>query len=231
MMAGQKGKSMGEIVKGQIVDVRQDGKLVILADVPDLGRACYRQYKDCLIELADGRTRSPKQLRKCYVLLNAISAWSGYTPIEAVKEMMKLAYKAAVLSLEPGLFSLATINMTDCRHFIDFLVKFCLQNGVPTYRVGMYDLCEDISLYVYNCLVNKRCAVCGRKADLHHVDRVGMGRNRRTINHIGLRALPLCREHHTLLHSTSEAAFMKKYHLVPVEIDERIAAIYHLKRG
>lgn len=36
----------------------------------------------------------------------------------------------------------------------------------------------------------RKCAVCGRRAELHHVDRVGMGRDRREICHIGMQALP-----------------------------------------
>ena len=77
--------------------------------------------------------------------------------------------------------------------------------------------------------MNKRCAVCGRKAELHHVDHVGMGRNRKEICHIGMRALPLCREHHTEIHKVGQTDFLKRYILEPVKIDERIAKVYRLK--
>ena len=77
--------------------------------------------------------------------------------------------------------------------------------------------------------MNKKCAVCGRKTELHHYDHVSMGYNRREINHIGMRCLPLCREHHNEWHNIGGAEFENKYHLIPIEIDERIAKIYRLK--
>ncbi len=78
-------------------------------------------------------------------------------------------------------------------------------------------------------MIHKKCAVCGRKAELHHVDRVGMGRDRREICHIGMQALPLCREHHQEAHQHGDKALLEKYHLATVAIDERIAKANGLK--
>nr|DAR84231.1 MAG TPA: Putative HNHc nuclease [Caudoviricetes sp.] len=55
-----------------------------------------------------------------------------------------------------------------------------------------------------------------------------MGRNRKEICHIGMRALPLCREHHTEIHRTGQKDFLKRYFLEPVRIDERVAKVYRL---
>ena len=60
-------------------------------------------------------------------------------------------------------------------------------------------------------------------------DAVGMGRNRKEICHIGMRALPLCREHHTEIHAVGQEDFLKRYIIEPVRIDERIAKVYRLK--
>ena len=87
---------------------------------------------------------------------------------------------------------------------------------------------EDIQAAVYSAMMHKRCIVCGKKADLHHVDRVGMGADRREICHIGMRALPLCREHHQEAHQHGDAALMDKYHLEPIIIDEKIVKRYRL---
>jgi hypothetical protein len=77
--------------------------------------------------------------------------------------------------------------------------------------------------------MNKKCAVCGKKTELHHVDHVGMGYNRNEICHIGMRCLPLCREHHMEAHSIGQTAFDAKYHLEPIAIDEKIAQKYRLR--
>ena len=55
-----------------------------------------------------------------------------------------------------------------------------------------------------------------------------MGGDRHDMCHIGMECLPLCREHHGEAHQHGDAALMARYHLVPVEIDEKIAEVYQL---
>ena len=61
------------------------------------------------------------------------------------------------------------------------------------------------------------------------MDRVGMGRDRQEICHIGMRALPLCRAHHEEAHRHGDGRLMEKYHLEEVAIDGKIAKAYSLK--
>lgn len=82
---------------------------------------------------------------------------------------------------------------------------------------------------MYSCLIHKKCCVCGKKAELHHVDRVGMGNNRNEITHEGRRALPLCREHHIEVDHLGDEAFCARYHIAPVKIDARIIKTYRLR--
>lgn len=69
--------------------------------------------------------------------------------------------------------------------YIDFLIDFILEHNIGT-KCNLSEMAGDIEKYIYSCLMHKRCCVCGKKADLHHVDRVGMGRNRDEIIHEGL---------------------------------------------
>lgn len=135
----------------------------------------------------------------------------------------------ALESMEKRLFSLSDCDLTTARLFITYLIDFMLENDVPSSR-PLAEYADDIERYVYACLIHKKCAVCGRKAELHHVDRVGMGRDRREICHIGMQSLPLCREHHQEAHQHGDAALLKKYHLATVAIDERIAKANGLKK-
>ena len=86
---------------------------------------------------------------------------------------------------------------------------------------------------IYASLMHKKCAVCGKHADLHHCEGgvVGMGNDRTKVNHIGRPALPLCREHLTVIHQVGQADFLSKYHLVTIPIDKKIAKVYRLKAG
>ena len=87
------------------------------------------------------------------------------------------------------------------------------------------------SKYVYACLVSKKCCICGKPCDLHHVDHVGAGRDREEIIHEGMEVLPLCREHHSEVHVIGWLTFQKKHHLTRgVLLDKHLCKLYRLKR-
>lgn len=222
-----------ERVTGTVRDIMEDGTAVIHAALPDLDRALLRDYKDVEIILPDGRRISPEQRRKVYALIGEIAEYvdgiRNAGTIESAKRTLKMEFLLSRMEgMERRLFSLATCDVTTAREFINFLVEFIIENDIQT-RAPLIENCEDIERYVYACLMSKKCAVCGRHADLHHFDVVGMGRDRTEICHLGMRALPLCREHHTEIHAIGREDFLKKYFLEPVRIDERIAKVYRLK--
>jgi len=213
------------VLLGDVVEERDDGLTVFVPFRHNKKRP--EGYQPTVgVELVDERHISADQRKKAYVLISYIAAWWGYTPLECMKEMLKLMFIGETETLRRS-FSLSDCDMTTARLFITYLIDFCILHGVD---VGepLYQLSEDIPRYVWACLMNKRCAVCGRKAELHHVDAVGMGRNRKEICHIGMRALPLCREHHTEIHAVGWEDFLRRYILEPVKIDERIADVYRL---
>lgn len=182
----------------------------------------------------DRRVISPEQRRKAWALIGEIAAAYGYLgrgdkgDINATLKAEFLRARMDTLQAEAiRAFSLSDVDMTTARLYIDWLVEFAVVNDIPTHQ-PLYELAEDINTYVYACLMHKRCAVCGRRSDLHHVDRVGMGGDRHDMCHIGMEALPLCREHHMEAHQHGDRALMDKYHLQPVKIDEKIARLYKL---
>lgn len=214
------------VFKGNIVREQKDGFVVF---VPSRDYNPGRNKRQVLVEVEDGRCITSAQRRKIFVLLTFISEWSGYTPLEVMKELMKCLFQGTGYGLKAELFSLSVCSLETARLFITFLIDFIVANGIKTDE-PLWELTEDIPRYVWACLMNKRCAVCGRKAELHHVDAVGAGRNRKEICHIGMRCLPLCREHHTEIHQAGTKDFCKWYILEPVRIDEKIAGVYKLKR-
>ena len=66
-------------------------------------------------------------------------------------------------------------------------MDFILDWDIPC-DVRLLDFVDDVGAYLYACLVNKKCCICGKPADLHHVDHVGAGRDREDIVHEGLEA-------------------------------------------
>ena len=218
-----------EIISGKIV-AWERGYITIRAPYDNTERFIRREYEEVEIGLKDGRKITPEQRRKAYALMGEISEWAGYEP-EELKEIMKHEFlKKVVRSLEKELFSLADCDVTTAREFISYLIDFILRNDVPTHR-PLVEMADDIDRYVYSCLIRKKCAVCGAKAELHHIDTVGMGNNRNKVEHLGRRCLPLCRKHHEEAHQMGDEAFAKYHHLNFGIIDERIIKVYHLRGG
>ena len=218
-----------EIISGKIVDAGP-GYLLIRAPYSNTERMIRREYEEVEIGLKDSRRITPEQRRKAYALMGEISEWSGTEP-EEIKEVLKYEFrKKIVRSLEKDLFSLSSCDVTTAKEFVSYLIDFILRNDVPTHQ-PLGQLADDIDRYVYACLIHRKCAVCGLKAELHHVDQIGLGGDRTDAEHIGRRCLPLCRKHHDELHQMGGSRFMEYHHLKPGVIDERIAKVYRLKGG
>lgn len=177
---------------------------------------------------ADNRCISAEQRRKAWALMTEIAAYQGQDKEDVYREQSAAFSIKNFESLQGHLFHLSTATVSEAQDFINLLIEIIIEYGIPT-KEPLYGLCDDLERYTYACLMNKKCAVCGRKTELHHVDHVGMGYNRREINHIGMRCLPLCREHHMEAHSIGQTAFDAKYHLEPIAIDDKIAQKYRLK--
>lgn len=215
-----------EIIRGKITSADECG-ITIFAPYSDIEHLTLRKYSEVQIGLPDGRTISPEQRKKAYALIGEIADWIGDFP-EYIKRLMKMEFVVNRLqSLEKELFSLSDCDITTAREFITYLIDFMIEHDVPS-KIPLYEQCEDIYRYVYSCALKKRCAISGKHADLHHVDAVGMGRDRDGIIHIGMRVLPLSREYHTLAHTKGNDWLLNEYHLEPITVDKQIAKVYKL---
>ena len=223
-------RSATETVKGRIVDYdERTGEMIIRVPYDDYFTMTKREFKECLVQPIDSRPLSDKQRKACYALMREIADYAGES-LDRTKELMKLKFLAEnIEETADSIFSLSNANMALVCEFQRFLVNFILSWDIPC-DFPLLNFVDDIADYVYSCLVNKKCCICGRKADLHHVDHVGMGRDREEIIHEGMKALPLCREHHTEAHSIGQQTFEDKYHLNHgIEIDKTICRLYKLK--
>jgi len=219
-----------DIVKGKITDYDVNtGVVTIKAIFPNYPAMIQREYKECEITMIDSRPLSHKQRKACYAMIAEVAEFAGEERSET-KEFLKLEFWTTELyQTADTLFSLSNAPMSIVAAFQKFLARFILRNEIPTKR-SMLEYVDDVEDYEYACLVNKKCCICGQRADLHHVDRIGMGNDRTDIVHEGMKALPLCRTHHTEAHTMPDDEFLKKYHLTDgIEIDKTICKIYKLK--
>ena len=201
-----------------------DGKKITVSS--DFGDIEYLTQKSPKIEikLSDGRNITLQQRKAIYALFRDISDHTGYMP-EEIKELMKCDF---ISTKGVEWFSLSDVDMTTANDFIEHLIEFCIYWEVPV-NTNLLEITPDISRYVYYCTLHKTCCITGKKAELHHIDSVGMGRNRKEIIHIGMRVLPLCRQMHNEIHQIGTKTFLDKYKIYPVEVDIKIAKKYNLK--
>lgn len=223
-------------VIGLIVDLLKDGTAVIKAKIPNIEQALRRGFLKVEIILWDGRRISPEQRRKCYALLGEIAEYTdGIRTAETVDEQKRLLKMEFMLkrmeATERRMFSLADCDMSTAREFITYLIDFIIANDIPT-RVPLIDNCDDIAAYMYACTMYRKCAVCGKAADIHHCEgsRIGAGVDRTKVHQLGREVLPLCRVHHTELHGMAESEFIAKYHLQKVKLDEQLCKRLRFKK-
>lgn len=223
-------KTPSDVVKGRIVGYDEKrGELLIRAPYTDYFTLCKREYKTCLVQPIDNRPLSDKQRRMCYALLGEIAEWSGQGK-DATKQWMKIKFTANDLQqLSDKIFSLSNAPMSLVCSFQRYLVHFILDWDIPC-SFSLLDHVDDVPDYIYHCMVTKKCCVCGMPAELHHVDRVGMGRDRTDIIHEGMEALSLCRGHHEEAHAMGGNEFFDRYHLPGgIVLDRTLCRLYGVK--
>jgi hypothetical protein len=166
----------------------------------------------------------------CYSLLRAISDETGMGA-DPTKEYMKIKFLAEEMEeTADKIFSLSTAPMSLVCAFQRFLIRFILDWDIPC-NFSLLEYADDVPDYIYHCLMTKKCCVCGMPTDLHHIERVGMGRNRNDIIHEGMEVLPLCREHHTEAHTMTDAEFFDRYHIPSgIVMDRTLCRLYGLKK-
>lgn len=212
-------------VTGKILSVEND--TVTIQVKADAQTWCLdHNAKDVEVRIDDGRTITNDQRRKIYATLRDIAEWSGDMP-DSVKAFFKWQFCG---DSEHEDFSLSDVDRETASEFLTFLIDFCIQNGVPC-SDPLWDRCEDIERYMYACVMTRTCCITGKKnAQIHHVDRVGMGRNRNEICQVGMRVVPLSADIHTMLHySGGEAEFYEKHHIKPIALTEKMCK--HLDLG
>ncbi len=203
-----------------------DGEnLVIRPNLPIDREMLQKQVENIEIRLTDGREISAEQRKKIFALVRDISVWCGHDP-EYIRAYTTFEYRL-MSGIEP--FSLSNCEMPVAKDYISYLIDFCFTHCVPT-RDTLLNQTDDIGKYLYSCIEHRKCAVCNAKADIHHIDTVGMGRNRNHISHIGLEAMALCRTHHQEAHTMGDKPFCEKHHIYGIKLDNYLCEKLDLRK-
>ncbi|MDR2981237.1 MAG: hypothetical protein LBV12_03210 [Puniceicoccales bacterium] len=184
-----------------------------------------RQIYDVGVRIDDGRRITNQQRKKIYATMRDISEYTGYEP-----EQVKAIWKYNFIALTGcDYFSLSDVDVTTANDYLEYLIEFCLEHDIPT-EGSLAERSPDIARYIYWCLVHKKCCITQKKAQLHHVDAVGMGRDRKDIIHHGMRVLPLQWKLHREAHDMGKSSFEEKYHVFGIKLDADLCDIWNVKK-
>jgi hypothetical protein len=185
-----------------------------LEELANLSLITTQDRPEAVLQINDERSISPVQRKKAYAIMGDIAKWSGYTP-EELKDWMKFYFEE-----ETGYpyFSFANTDMTTARQFISFLIGYALKFHVPLSKPAM-EYQDDLDAYMFQTLKFRRCVLCGKHADVHHIDTVGMGNDRKLVDHRNKRLIALCREHHNEAHNRGWTSFADLYHVKGITLD------------
>lgn len=210
---------------GTYYDTLPDGRVLIVSPMPD-----GADGQDVRVLWQDADEITADQRKKIFAICREIADWSAHDPEYVRKNLTADFLRANIERLQMSALSLAISGNCDkgtASLFIEFLINFCLENAVPTSR-PLQEYADDLERFTYSALLHKRCLICGKKADLHHVTAIGAGYNRNTKPQIGALVMPLCREHHSEYHTIGRTAFENRYHAIPVPLTKQVAGKYHI---
>lgn len=182
------------------------------------------RYRNGTVELNlyDPRKITPDQRRKIYALIGEITRWSAGDTDTFTKNYYKDILKERFcLEEQRDFFSLSSCSQVLAGEFIDWLIRFCFMWDVP-FSTDTLDSIENSYGFLVNCLTNRKCCICGKHADICHIQTVGIGRNRNKISHIGMYVYPACRKHHQEQHNIGIKSFMFKYHIKGIKLNEEL---------
>lgn len=175
-------------------------------DIEELSRFSDSNILQAEVTFDDNRRLSADQRKKAWALINDIARHTGFNPVEA-GDWMKAYFMA-----ETGndYFSLSDCSVTIARLFISYLINFCFEWNIPFKGKGL-ELHDDIRKYLWLCIKHRKCALCGLKGEIHHMNAIGAGRDRKTIDHSNHDLICLCRKHHNEAHSIGRQTFEDKH--------------------
>ncbi|WP_373807988.1 putative HNHc nuclease [Jeotgalibaca porci] len=211
-------------VSGQIIKV--SGREVTLSldhdfDIAQASRISDGEMK-VLGEVLDKRSITWPQQKLINALFLDASEYTGH-PVQWWEDLLKTMFGS---ENGTGKVSIAANAMTQVQagKFIEFILDFLLAEKIP-FRFQEYHLAGDVSRILFLYIKHRVCFICGKPhSDYAHFETVGMGRNRKDIDHSQNRFMCLCRDHHTEQHKIGIKTFMRKYHLAPIKLKpEQIA--------
>ncbi len=178
----------------------------------------YNGERQAEIFIKDPRGFTVEQRKFFFALLNDIYKETGLS-VDEMKDYIYSMFRYATGS-NISLSNQSVSTVDDVSYLTNLVLDFIFEHDIP-FKDGYEVPPQNIQYFFYKCLMTRTCCNCGRKpADIHHVDAVGMGNNRKKINNSGRRLMALCRVCHTKIHTEGFSEFTNKRLLMPIKLSD-----------
>ena len=199
----------------------QDREVTVkLHDDFDLEVFMENQYKGRMfgfLEPLIKDTTSDEQRKHYWALIGDISDYTGDPKWQIVLRMKYLYMLVHDKKKEPSMARNA-MKSSDARLLIQTVIDYALENDIAL-NGNYLPYFEEKQLF--KLLMKRMCFICGKPADVHHQENlVGMGRDRKTVNHADSKFFALCRQHHQQAHQMGLKSFQEHYHIMPISLSE-----------
>ena len=175
------------------------------------------------IQLEDGRKLTIGQNKLIHALIGDVAKHYDYHPLEKkqLKEDLKQQF-ADACGIEP--FSVADLDITTATEFIDYLIEFMLLWDIQM-SPKVNAMARSTNNFIYYHIMNGKCVLCQKDKrsigiHLHHTNPIGMGRDRKKVDHSQHKFLTLCVDHHIEAHTIGQKTFNERYHLDGIKLSK-----------
>lgn len=218
--------------------INSQGKYVVRIELDDSDKYLFSQiatkkFGTMEFMVFDSDTLTNRQRKLLYALFKEFADYAGEEE-EFIKQRFKELFCAS-REYDAEYFSLSNIPKNLASDFIEFVLEEFYMHGIPISKKLYYSELGQIEKKNYLDVLYKKCACCGsaENIELHHVDQIGIGHDRDTVEHIGRRVLALCSKHHKTAHSMGTVTFIEKFGLKPPiltkELLQRCKSLGHYK--
>lgn len=190
-----------------------DMKIFRYEEIKNAELMALSETHDLFVVAKDKRDKTRQQIRFMYVLLKEFAnEFYGDDRREVLEDLKNSLYEDFAKQTNRDFYRTKTATVTEMRLFLDWLIKLMATEYGITIALELVDK-GFLSSWIYANTCARRCCVCGSaNADVHHVDRVGMGKNRKNTDHTKKRVISLCRVCHGIEHQTGTLLLEKGLH-------------------
>lgn len=148
-----------------------------------------------------------QQVRTIYLFVDEYCKTQGVMKDDAKAELKDLYFRMSGIEVESfGKLDRLTADDIITQLFFIAIADKWLPSAPYTIPVHRDDL-------ILGCYVTRTCACCNQHGEIHHIEAIGMGKDRKTYDDSKHRVICLCRRHHDDAHRMGWLAFEMAYNL------------------